>query len=292
MLKNKKGGLERLQKKYAYLFVAPWIFGILVFFIWPLISSIIYVFSQVAIEPGKVVVDFVGLKNIKYLIYTDPNFSGRLAKSIGQMFYSLPLIMAFSLIIAVMLNRQFVGRTVFRALFFLPILITSSAVMNLLGGEVLDFHIFSSDSFIDVNTIIGNLNIPSAFNDMVSFLVTSMSTIIYKSAVQVILFLGGLQNIPSSHYEVSLIEGANKWEEFWLITIPGLRHVISLVIIYTMIDLFTDKDNSIVNNSYERMVSQDYGNSSAQLWLYFVIIIFFIGVIYYAYNKFCLKKWD
>lgn len=292
MLKNKKGGLERLQKKYAYLFVTPWIFGILVFFIWPLISSIIYVFSQVAIEPGQVAVDFVGLKNIKYLIYTDPNFSGRLAKSIGQMFYSLPLIMAFSLIIAVMLNRQFVGRTVFRALFFLPILITSSAVMNLLGGEVLDFHIFSSDSFIDVNTIIGNLNIPSAFNDMVSFLVTSMSTIIYKSAVQVILFLGGLQNIPSSHYEVSLIEGANKWEEFWLITVPGLRHVISLVIIYTMIDLFTDKDNSIVNNSYERMVSQDYGNSSAQLWLYFVIIIFFIGVIYYAYNKFCLKKWD
>lgn len=292
MLKNKKGGLERLQKKYAYIFMAPWIFGIIVFFIWPLISSIIYVFSDVSIEPGKVVVDFVGLKNLKYLIYTDPGFTSRLGRSIGQMFYSLPLITAFSLIIAVMLNRKFAGRTVFRTLFFLPILITSSAVLNLLSGDVLDFHIFSSDGFIDPNTIINNLNIPSAFNDIVNFLISSMSTIIYKSAVQVILFLGGLQNIPDSLYEVSKIEGANKWEEFWLITVPGLRHVLSLIIIYTMIDLFTGTDNVLVKNSYERMTSQDYGNSSAQLWMYFVIIIFFIAIIYYLYNRFCMKKWE
>lgn len=292
MLKKKKGGLERLQRKYAYIFVTPWIFGLVVFFIMPLISSIIYVFSDVSIEPGQVVIDFVGLKNIKYLIYTDPGFSARLGNSIGKMFYSLPLITAFSLIIAVMLNRKFVGRTVFRALFFLPILITSSAVMNLLGGEVLDFQIFSSDGFIDPNNIINNLNIPSAFNDIVSFLLTSMSTIIYKSAVQVILFLGGLQNIPDSLYEVSKIEGANKWEEFWLITVPGLRHIMSLIIIYTMIDMFTDTDNALVSSAYERMTSQDYGNSSAQLWLYFVIIVFFIGIIYYLYNRFCMKKWE
>ena len=157
---------------------------------------------------------------------------------------------------------------------------------------MLDFQIFSSDGFIDPNNIINNLNIPSAFNKIVSFLLASMSTIIYKSAVQVILFLGGLQNIPDSLYEVSKIEGANKWEEFWLITVPGLRHVMSLIIIYTMIDLFTGTDNVLVENSYNRMTSQDYGNSSAQLWMYFVIIIFFIGIIYYAYNRFCMKKWE
>lgn len=292
MKKTRKSGFERLQGRYAYIFVSPWMFGIAVFFILPLISSLIYVFSDVSIEPGQVVVDFVGLKNLKYLIYTDPGFTSRLGKSIGQMVYSLPLITAFSLIIAVMLNRKFAGRAFFRALFFLPILITSSAVLNLLGGDVLDFQIFSSDGFIDPNSIINNLNIPSAFNDIVSFLLNSMSTIIYKSAVQIILFLGGLQNIPDSLYEVSKIEGANKWEEFWLITVPGLRHVLSLVMIYTMINLFTSTDNVLVANSYERMNSQDYGNSSAQLWMYFVIIIFFIGVVYYFYNKFCMKKWE
>lgn len=292
MFKNKKSGLDQLQAKYAYIFVIPWMFGIAVFFIWPLIQSLIYAFSDVSIEPGQVVVDFVGLKNLKHLIYTDPGFSARLGKSIGQMVYSLPLITAFSLIIAVMLNRKFAGRTIFRALFFLPILIASSAVLNLLGGDVLDFQIFSSDGFIDPNSIINNLNIPSAFNDIVSFLLTSMSTIIYKSAVQIVLFLGGLQNIPDSLYEVSKIEGANKWEEFWLITVPGLRHVLSLVMIYTMINLFTSTDNVLVANSYERMASQDYGNSSAQLWMYFVVIILFIVGVYYFYNRFCMKKWE
>lgn len=292
MFKNKKSGLHRLQAKYAYIFVIPWIFGLAVFFIWPLFQSLIYAFSNVSIEPGQVVLDFVGVKNLKHLIYTDPGFSSRLGKSIGQMVYSLPLITAFSLIIAVMLNRKFAGRTIFRALFFLPILIASSAVLNLLGGDVLDFQIFSSDGFIDPNSIISNLNIPSTFNDIVSFLLTSMSTIIYKSAVQIVLFLGGLQNIPDSLYEVSKIEGANKWEEFWFITVPGLRHVLSLVMIYTMINLFTSTDNVLVANSYERMASQDYGNSSAQLWMYFVIIILFIAAVYYFYNRFCMKKWE
>lgn len=292
MFKNKKNGLDRLQGRYAYIFVSPWIFGLAVFFIWPLVQSLIYAFSDVSIEPGHVAVNFVGLKNLKYLIYTDPGFVSRLSNSIGQMVYSLPLITAFSLIIAVMLNRTFTGRTFFRALFFLPILITSSAVLNLLGGDVLDFQIFSSDGFIDPNSIINNLNIPSAFSEIVSFLLTSMSTIIYKSSVQIVLFLGGLQNIPDSLYEVSKIEGANKWEEFWFITVPGLRHVLSLVMIYTMINLFTSTDNVLVANSYERMASQDYGNSSAQLWMYFVIIIVFIVIVYYFYNRFCMKKWE
>ncbi len=292
MQKKKINGLDKLQRKYAYIFVGPWTFGLLAFFLYPLISSLRYVFSDVSIEPGKVVVDFIGLDNMKYLLFTDPNFTNNLMQSIGQMFYSLPLIMAFSLIIAVMLNRKFVGRSAFRALFFLPILITSSAILSVLGGETLNFQIFSEEGFVNPNEIISNLNIPDAFSDLVSFLLGAMSTIIYKSAVQIILFLGGLQNIPDSLYEVSKIEGANKWEEFWLITIPGLRNHISLVIIYTMIDLFTSTDNILVQNSYNRMSSQEYGLSSAQLWLYFMIVILAIGVIYYLYNRFCMKKWE
>lgn len=292
MTKKKISGLDRLQRRYAYIFVTPWVFGLVAFFLSPLMSSLIYVFSDVSIEPGKVVVDFLGLKNVKYLLFTDPNFTNRLMASIGQMFYSLPLIISFSLIIAVMLNRSFFGRSAFRALFFMPILITSSAILPVLGGDVINFQIFSSDGFINPNEIIANLSIPDAFSDLVSFLLASMSTIIYKSAVQVILFLGGLQNIPDSLYEVSKIEGANKWEEFWLITVPGLRHVISLIMIYTMIDLFTGTDNILVQDSYQRMSSQEYGNSSAQLWMYFIIVIFAIGIIYCLYNRFCMKKWE
>ena len=110
--------------------------------------------------------------------------------------------------------------------------------------------------------------------------------------MQTILFLAGLQSIPASLYEVSKIEGANKWEEFWKITIPMLRHVISLVIIYTMISLFTAADNSIMSAAVKLMSAMDYGVASAMLWFYFIIALSFIGIALVLYNKLCVKKWE
>ena len=93
-------------------------------------------------------------------------------------------------------------------------------------------------------------------------------------------------------YEVSKIEGANKWEEFWLITVPSLRHIISLVMIYTMIELFVSFDNSVVSKAYSMMVDQHYGESSARLWIYFIIVLAIIGTVYLLYQKLCVKKWE
>ena len=93
-------------------------------------------------------------------------------------------------------------------------------------------------------------------------------------------------------YEVSKIEGANKWEEFWLITVPSLRHIISLVMIYTMIELFVSMDNALVSVAYDKMLAQDFGNSSAMLWIYFVIVLAIIGTVYLLYQRFCIKKWE
>ena len=124
------------------------------------------------------------------------------------------------------------------------------------------------------------------------FLLSNSVSIIWKCGVQTILFLAGLQSIPASLYEVSKIEGANKWDEFWLITVPSLRHIISLVLIYTMIELFVDMDNTLVSNAYNRMLNQDYGNSSAMLWFYFSIVLILIGTVYVLYQKLCVKRWE
>jgi ABC-type sugar transport system permease subunit len=93
-------------------------------------------------------------------------------------------------------------------------------------------------------------------------------------------------------YEVSKIEGANKWEEFWLITVPSLRHIISLVIIYTMIELFVSMDNELVAKAFTKMQEHAFGMSSAMLWIYFVIVLVMIGIVYMAYQRFCIKKWE
>ena len=124
------------------------------------------------------------------------------------------------------------------------------------------------------------------------FLLSNTIDILWKCGVQTILFLAGLQSIPASLYEVSKIEGANKWEEFWLITVPSLRHIISLVLIYTMIELFADMENTVVSRAYDQMVAQNFGVSSAMIWIYFLIVVVLIGVVYIAYQRFCVKRWE
>lgn len=290
--KKQKRGLEATRARYGYTFVLPWVIGLIVFFIEPIFSSIWYAFCKVNIEPGGIITKFVALDNFKWLIFKDPDFLDELVSSIGYMFYSFPLIIAFSLVVAIMLNREFVGRTMMRMLFFLPIVITASAILPLLSGEDVRLPIFYGDGADNAVEVLQRLQIPDFLSEFCTFMLTSSTKIIYSSAVQIILFIGGLQNIPASLYEVSKIEGANKWEEFWLITVPSLRHVISLVIIYTMIELFTSTDNGLVQRAYNWITTQDYNKSSSLLWMYFVIVIAVIGLIYGAYTKFCMKKWE
>ena len=292
MKKHKKSGLQAMQQKNGYLFVFPWIIGLLLFFFIPVFSSMWYSFCEVKIEPGKIITNFVGLSNFRWLLGKDPDFLDQLASSVTYMLYSFPMIIAFSLAIAVMLNKKFFGRSLLRALFFLPIVITASAVLPLLGGNEVQLPIFQNGGITNTDALIDNLNIPGALRSFVGFLLNSTTKITYNSAVQILLFLGGLQNIPYSLYEVSKIEGANKWEEFWFITVPSLRHIITLVILYTMIDLFASSDNVVVQRSYDWITTQDYNKSSSSLWLYFVIVSAIIGIVYAVYNRLCIKKWE
>ena len=297
MAKKNVRSLERVRNRAGYTFVAHWALGLLLFFIVPLLSSIWYSFNDVSIEVGGIKTEFLGFSYFTELITEDPNYVTNLRDSIGMMCYSLPIIISLSLILAVLLNQKFKGRTVFRAIFFLPIIISNSVVMDVLNGEFIKLPLFSSGtdeggSLIDYAEIILELGIPDELSPILTFLLANTTSLIWKCGVQTILFLAGLQSISSSMYEVSKIEGANKWEEFWLITVPSLRHIISLVIIYTMIELFVSLDNKLVDEAYELIKDSVYGKSSAMLWIYFAIVLILIGGVYLLYQHFCIKKWE
>lgn len=296
MAKKRIKSLERVRNRAGYTFVAHWAIGLLMFFVVPLISSIWYAFNDVTITVGNVQTDWKGLFYIKELITADTDYVDNLGSSIGMMLYSLPIILALSLILAVLLNQQFKGRTVFRAIFFIPIIIANSVVMDNLNSDVVTMPLFSSgtgsNSLINYKEIITGLGIPDEISPILTFLLSNTINLIWKCGVQTILFLAGLQSISASMYEVSKIEGANKWEEFWLITVPSLRHIISLVMIYTMIELFVSMDNSLVAVAYQKMTDSDFGRSSAMLWIYFVIVLAIIGTAYVLYQRYCVKKWE
>lgn len=297
MAKKKRfRGLETKRNLKGHTFVIHWLFGMIAFFLLPLINSIWYCFNEVVIEPGNIRTEFVGLKLLKYYLFEDPDYLNNLRDAVGMMFYSLPFILSISLILAVLLNQDFKGKTIFRALSFLPVILANTAILNQLNGPYIKMPLFTTGEdgtgIIDYKSIITSLNVPSQITPILIFLISNTISLIWNCGVPTILFLAGLQSISPSLYEVSKIEGANKWEEFWFITIPSLRNIILLVIIYTMIELFVDIKNTVVANAYEEMLIQRFGESSAMLWMYFAVVLVIISLILTLYQRFCIKRWE
>lgn len=294
--KKKSKGIESLRSRYGYTFIAHWALGLILFFVVPTISSLVYSFSKIFILDTGFKLEFVGLANFKEILLENPDYLTNIRDAVGSMFYSLPIVVALSLILAVLLNQQFPGRTMFRIVFFLPVIISSSVIVRMLADPTVNAQIFNlspeGQGVINYEVILGNLNLPTQISDLLIFIISNAIGLAWSCGVQTILFLAGLQSIPASLYEVSKIEGANKWEEFWKITIPMLRHVISLVIIYTMISLFTSADNLIMSAAMKLMSAMDYGVASSMLWFYFMIVLSFIGIALLLYNKLCVKKWE
>lgn len=292
-IKARRSALEIKRQRPGYWFVLPWVIGMLLFFIIPLFTSIQYSFSDVKIEPGEVIVHSVGLKNYKQILTVDADYVNQLAGSVGYVLGSVPLVIAFSLIIAVLLSRKFFARTFFRALYFSPIVFATSAVMKILENDPVNIPIYSNNEelsdFLQIFTL---MDLPPAVTSVMTFMVSFSLYVMQNAAVPIVLFLAGLQEIPVSLYEVSKIEGADKWEEFWMITIPSLRNIITLVVVYTMIDLFAQSHNTVVSRAQDLMTTQEFGTSSAMLWFYFLIVIAAIGAVYSLYYRFCVKKWE
>ncbi len=300
---RKQSSLIARRERMGYTFVAHWALGLLLFFMVPLISSFIYAFSHTQITEEGMTLTFAGLEHFNYNLNADPNYVTNLTSSLGLIGYTLPLVLALSLILAVVLNQQFAGRTVFRAIFSLPIIIATSPIIPVLQSYRINVPIFNLASastqdgeyggVLDFQSILLSLEMPDQITAMLARLLANVFSIIWSCGVQTILFLAGLQSIPAQLYEVSKIEGANKWEEFWMVTVPSLRHVITLVLIYTMIQLFTASDNPLMMQAFALLrEKQIYDQSSAMLWLYFGIVFVAIGVVFGLYNRLCIRRWE
>ena len=137
------------------------------------------------------------------------------------------------------------------------------------------------------------MQLPQQVTALFSKYLSNVFDLIWSCGIQLVLFLSGLQSIPTQLYEVSKIEGATKWEEFWYLTVPMLKDVILLVMVYTMIELFTAIDNPVIAQAYSIMKNdQIYDSSSAMLWGYFLVVGAVMGLVLLIYNRCCLRRWE
>lgn len=297
MKKSKHKSIERLKSRYAYIFLSPWLLGMLFFFLVPIIQSVYFSFSRVAIEDG-VESKFLGLANYKYVLFKDTQYVENFVDALTDMLISVPFILVISLILAVLLNNKFKGRLFFRSLFFLPVIIASGAVLglylNAASGTATEVAVNESVSFgmIDFTEIFSALNLPNAIEKYLGIALDNLFMLVWQSGIQIILFIAGLQSIPDLLYEVSMVEGATKWEEFWFITLPMLGRTIFLVIVFTIVENITKSNNKVMINGYNFFNNIEYGKGSAALWLYFVVVGVLMAVILLIYNKHFLKRWS
>ena len=183
--------------------------------------------------------------------------------------------------IAQILNQKFVGRTAARIVFFLPVIIASGVLLEILSLIGMDTSVSlegSSNIFTFQNEsvllkVMDQSGISPEITGYLKGLVGNIFDITWKSGIQIILYISGLQSIPKSYYEVSSMEGATAWEEFWKITFPLLSPTTLVCVVYTIIDSFTFYQNQVMRLIDENnMASGNSGIGSAMAWMYFLII--------------------
>ena len=300
-MKKHRGGITAVKRRYGALFVAPWTFGVIVFVVVPLFRCFYYSLSDVVMAPEGLQTSYVGLAHYKELFFTDPYYLNDVAASLSGLFTSVPLVVALSMILAILLNQKFRGRLLARAVFFLPVIIASGAVMDVLTDFSMTSDMMGAAGgaqnaeymqVMDFSRVFAAFDLPKGIADLLEGYLQDVFNLIWNCGVPILLFVAGLQTIPAQLYEVGRVEGITAWEEFWYVTVPMMGRVIVLAVFYTMVELFIT-EGPVVKRAV-LLLTQDmrYSASSAMLWPYFALVGAVMGLFMPAFNRLCLRKWE
>lgn len=283
------------RRMYGRMFILPWEIGFVLFFLIPMIQSLLFVFSKVSIGETNFDTQWVGLENIKYIFLHSSTYVDNLVEALTSFTYSIPLVVALSLIVGVLLNQKFKGRIMFRSIFFLPVIIATGVVMNFIQGDAAVEAMRSggeaASNGVDVTAILEGMHLTPEITTFLVDFVNQIFDLFWDCGVQIVLFISGLQSIPEQLYEVCRVEGANKWEEFWYVTFPMLSGTTLLVMVFTAIEIFTDATNMVMRQAYAAMQQQIYDQSAAMLWVYFALVGAILGLAVLLLQKKVFAKW-
>ena len=290
--RQKFWNLKRKESMKGYLFILPWLIGAAALFAFPIYRSIEMSFSEI-INVLDYTVEFVGFKNYEKALTGDTEFLTSLFNNIKEMLQTVPFVNVFSLIIAVMLNRKFKGRTLFRAFFFLPVILGSGYAMSMLMNQGVDSGAMETVKEVLIPRQVA-IYLGEDITAAISTFLNLISTILWKCGVPIVIYLAGLQGVPSSLYEAARVDAATEWEMFWLITLPMITPMMLLNMVFTVVDSFNDSQNWLLRYIERTSFSgsYDYEYAAAMAWIFFVWIIFLIAVIFLVMRPFINKVKD
>jgi len=300
VVKKKKGlTLRKREMVSGLLFISPWLVGVTFFFLYNLFQAARYSFNDIVIDRvyGGFTLHSVGLAHFRHIFMVHGSFERELFTSLGQMVISVPLIIFFSLMMAIILNRQFIGRGAVRAIFFLPVVMASPAIVGaifqvlaaLLGGvggvppEMMDAA--TGFNAMALAFMLVDLGVPVQIIEYIIDAIAMLHNTIRASGVQILIFLAALQAIPPSMYEVAQIEGATGYETFWKITIPMVSPLILTNVVYTIVDTYAE--SSVVQMALqEAFTNQNFGVASAMSIVSALLVCLVLLLVGWVISKF------
>ena len=294
--KRRGASLEQRKARSGWLFVLPFVIGLVIIYFPVIVKSMQYSFGSIKVlQGGGFRLTYVGWSNYQ-TAFGSVDFIRTLTTGIKELALDIPAIVIFSLFMAVLLNQKMLGRAVFRAIFFVPVILCTGLIDQIDSSNKLTEYMSSNTSSIDtgagddtVAQVVSMADIQWMFDSMkigtgltkyVVGIMNEIYDIINRSGVQMLIFLAGLQSISPAIYESCDIDGASAWEAFWKITIPMVSPMILVNAIYTVIDALTSATNPVMD--YISGVYTGGGGrelSSAMAWMYFLIVIVIIAVV-------------
>ncbi|MDD6034872.1 MAG: sugar ABC transporter permease [Lachnospiraceae bacterium] len=299
-MKAKVGKHRNLRRRNAitgYMFILPFVIGFLVFLLKPMFESFQMSLSNVTVAAkeaqgakGFNMELITSWKDSNYYraFFYDPDYKNRLVDSLKNMAFQVPAILVFSFFIALLLNQEFKGRGFVRAIFFLPVILSSGVIVgleynNTLMAGMKDVIAEAGDGIsitATLETILRTTGVGGKILDPVFKIIDGVYDVALASGIQIIIFISGLQTVSPSMYEAAKIEGCTAWESFWKITFPLVSSMILVNLVYTVIDFLMRTDNQVMDLITRKVNPQmEYGLSAAMAWSYFAIVAVVLGIL-------------
>lgn len=291
--KKKIASLDRKKARAGWFFVLPFLIGFVCLYLPMLIESIKFSFCEInLLDSGGYTLTWVGFDNYKEaFLGADSEFAETLVMGLQQMLFDIPAVVIFSLFMAILLNQKMVGRAAFRAIFFIPVIISTGIMTTINSADILQSYMEEAGgsetggssaseivSAVDFERLFANMKIGTGLLTYVTDIINNIYGVVNKSGVQMLIFLSGLQSISPAIYESCKIDGATAWETFWKVTFPMISPMILVNSVYTIIDAFTRRTSAVM--SYINGADGPGPNLATTMsWIYFLIVVVILAVV-------------
>ena len=293
--RRKAASLDRRKARAGWFFVLPFVLGFLIIYLPIVFDSLWLTFNKMTYLPrGGYELSFVGLENYSEALFVNANYVPTLISGLQDLAFDIPAIVIFSLFMAILLNQKMAGRGIFRAIFFIPVILSTGLMESIEAQNIIGDSMGSAEgindgsgtsaseqivSAVDIQVLFANMKVGTELVEYVVAMINDIYDIVNRSGVQMLIFLAGLQSISPAIYESCSIDGATAWETFWKITLPMISPMILVNAVYTIIDSFTTDSNLVMTFINNERINVDGSVSSAMSWMYFLIVILILAAV-------------